>query len=504
MSYSVKKDEFFEKMGAQGLALTYDDVRLKTGYSTVPPSHVNLKSMFSRRVGLNIPIASAAMDTVTDGAMAIAIAKQGGIGVIHRNLSPKEQATQVKRSKYHLNGLIEKPTTVRESDTLESVLHRRNEKKYSFHSFPVLGSDGRLVGLLTRNDFDFCSDSSLPVSRVMTTELVTAPSGTTLNEAYDIMSRQKKKILPLVDTDHRLAGMYVFSDVARIRRGSSSIYNLDEAGHLRVAAAIGVDDDAFERIELLGRHVDVVVIDTAHGDSEPVFRTLRAIKKMNPLFDVVVGNVSEGESAKRLVLAGADGIKVGQGPGAICTTRIVAGIGAPQVTAVYNCAKAIEGSGVPICADGGIRYSGDIPIAIGAGAHSVMLGSVLAGTKEAPGDSIMREGVPVKVYRGMGSLAAMETHRASRERYGQTEKDGGKLVPEGVETVVPFRGNVEDVLYQYVGGLRAGMGYVGAADIEELREKADFRRILEAGIRESHPHDVTMTSDAPNYRRNAP
>lgn len=495
------KDRFFEKMADLGLALTFDDVRLKTGYSSVPLDTINLDSMFSLNVGLHIPITSAAMDTITEYEMAIEIAKFGGIGVLHRNLSPKEQALQVKRVKFYLNGLIERPITVEESEKLQDVERRREAKNYSFHSFPVLNGDRRLVGLLTRNDFDFYSDRSLLVRDVMTTELITAPDGTTLDEAYEIMTRGKKKILPLVDRDHRLTGMYVFSDVVRIKLGSSSIYNLDGAGHLRVAVAVGVDDDALERVELMAHHVDAIVIDTAHGDSEPVLRTLREIKKRGSPFDVVVGNVSEGGSAKRLVDNGADCIKVGQGPGSICTTRVIAGIGCPQVTAVYNCAKAIEGSGVPICADGGIRYSGDISIAIGAGAHSVMLGRALAGTKEAPGEMMMRHGAPVKVYRGMGSLAAMEAHRASRARYGQYDPRREKIIPEGVETIVPFQGELKDVLHQYVGGLRSGMGYVGAATIEELRGKADFYRISSAGVNESHPHDVTMIAETPNYRK---
>lgn len=497
----MDKDQFFNSAAMQGMALTFDDVRIKTGFSRVPPTEVLLETKFSRNVGLNIPIVSAAMDTVTEYAMAIEIAKLGGIGVLHRNLTPKEQAAQVKRVKFYLNGLIERPITFQEDETIEAAEHRRETKGYSFHSFPVLNSEERLVGLLTRNDFDFCGNRSTAISKVMTTELITAPPGTTLDEAYEIMTREKKKILPLMDESHRLAGMYVFSDVARIKQQSSSTYNLDEDGHLRVAAAVGTDDDAFERIELLAHRVDVIVIDTAHGDSEAVRRTLSAIKKMDVSFDVVAGNISEGESAKRLVDWGADGIKVGQGPGSICTTRKVAGIGCPQVTAVYNCVKAIAGSGVPVCADGGIRYSGDMPIAIGAGAHSVMLGRVLAGTKEAPGEITIRQGAPVKIYRGMGSLAAMEANRASRERYGQHDPRREKLVPEGIEGAVPFQGEVKDVLYQHLGGLRSGMGYVGASTIEELRKKADFYRITDAGDRESHPHDVIMVAEAPNYRR---
>lgn len=498
----MAKAAFFDNMARLGLALTYDDVRLQTGYSDHPPADVDLKTRFTRRISLNIPIVSAAMDTVTEQEMAIEIAKLGGIGVIHRGLAPETQASQVKRVKFFLNGLIERPITVQSKQTVEEVHRMRAERRWSFHSFPVIDENGRLVGVLTRNDFDFCSDPTLSVAEVMTTELITAPVGTPIDTAYEIMSRERKKVLPLVDEERRLLGMYLYSDVKRIKTGSSVEYNVDAAGRLRTAADIGVGEGALERLALMARYLDVVAIATAHGDSRNVIWTVREIKKQyGDRFDVYAGNVSEGNSAKRLLDAGADGIGVGQGPGSICTTRVVAGIGCPQVTAVYNCVTAIAGSDVPVCADGGIRYSGDIPVAIGAGARSVMVGRVLAGTREAPGEVQMHRGVPVKMYRGMGSLSAMEASRASRERYRQGDTPSAKLVPEGIEGVVPFQGDLKDVLHQYLGGLRSGMGYVGAANIEELREKGDFHRITGAGATESHPHDIIVTTEAPNYRR---
>ncbi len=495
----MRKSDFFDNMERQGVAITYDDVRLKTGHSDVPPTEVALASRFSRNVPLNIPIVSSAMDTVTEWPLAVEIAKLGGLGIIHRGLEPEIQANHVKRVKFYLNGLIDQPIAVHADDTIESIERQRNERGWEFHSFRVVDQNNKLVGILTRNDFDLNDDPGQIVKNVMTRNLITAPEKTTLDEAYTIMSREKKKILPLVTAANELAGLYVFSDVARIKRGSSSDYNVDDDGRLRVGAAVGTGSEALERVKLMAHRVDVIVIDTAHGDSKPVYDTLTAIKKAYPKLDVVVGNVSEGSSAKRLVKAGADGIKVGQGPGSICTTRVVAGIGCPQVTAIYNCVKALEGTGIPVCADGGISQSGDIPIALGAGAHSVMLGRLLAGTKEAPGQIVMHQGNQVKIYRGMGSLGAMMDSRGARERYGQRDTSTEKLVPEGVEGLVPYRGTMSDLMVQYVGGLRAGMGYVGAANVEELREKGDFYRITGAGVRESHPHDIVITADAPNY-----
>ncbi|MBN2052890.1 IMP dehydrogenase [Candidatus Woesearchaeota archaeon] len=488
------------------IALTYDDVRLKTGRSRVVPDKVSTATRFSRNVMLKIPIVSAAMDTVTEYKLAIELAKLGGLGIIHRNLTPEEQAYHVARVKNHLNGLtglIEKPICVREDDTLKDILYRKEKRQYPFDSFPVMDDKGRLVGILTGNDFGFWEEDSLgliKVKQAMTTELRIAKQGTSLDHAYLLMKKMKKKHLPLVDDKGMLVGLYSFKDLKNIKSGKAAGYNLDKKGKLVVGAAIGVGEDAFERLKkLAAEHVDVVVIDTAHGDSEKVIETLKKIKKLYPKLDVVVGNVSEAESAERLMLAGADGVKVGQGPGAICTTRIIAGIGKPQVSAVYECSKIGDKYDVPICADGGLRFSGDITLAIGAGASSVMMGSLLAGTDEAPGDVVFKDGRSWKEFRGMGSLGAMEKSKAARERYGQTETGKSELIPEGVEALTPYKGALGLVVKQYVGGLKRGMGYVGAADIEELRAKADFIRLTNAGQSESHPHDVEILREAPNY-----
>ena len=488
-----------EKAREEGWALTFDDVRLRTGYTKIMPDDVCLKSRFSRNVGLKIPIVSAAMDTVTEAKLAIELAKLGGIGVIHKGLSLEDQAFHVARVKFHLNGLIERPICVYEDEQISAVLLRKESKGYGFHSFPVLSREGKLVGLITGNDFKFCEDSSLSVGDLMSTSLLTAPEGTSIDDAYDLMRRAKKKVLPLVKKDGEISGMYTLTDVKRIKTGSAETYNVDNRGQLRVAAAVGVGEEALERVAaLFSKNVDVIVIDTAHGDSRAVIDTLKRIKKAYSL-DVVVGNVSIGESAKRLADAGADGIKVGQGPGSICTTRIIAGIGRPQVSAVYDCVRAIEGYDIPICADGGIRNSGDIPIAIAAGADSVMMGNMLAGTDEAPGEIVFFDGRQWKKYRGMGSLEAMEKGASARERYLQQQTGKDQLVPEGLEGAVPYKGKLKDVLFQYVGGLRRGMGYVGAASIEELRENTDFDRITPAGVLESHPHDIKITEYPPNY-----
>lgn len=490
------KDKFFEKMEALGLALTFDDVRLKSGYSETDPTSASIESLFSRRVPLKTPIVSAAMDTVTESPMAIAMAKLGGLGIIHRGLDPETQASQVRKVKLHLNGLIEVPITVTEDVTIEEILNKREEKNYNFHSFPVVDGTNKLLGIITRNDFDLATENTLKAKDVMTpiSQLISSDKNTTSEEAYKIMLQAKKKSLPLIDNEGKLCGMYVFSDVQRLLSVNLTSYNIDKNGHLRVGAAVGIGKDALERAELLSKAgVDVIVIDTAHGDSKNVYETLKELKNLYPQIDIVAGNVSEGASAKRLVEAGADGIKVGQGPGSICTTRIVAGIGCPQVTAVYNCAKAIEGSGVPICADGGIKHSGDLPIALGAGASSVVLGRSLAGTTETPGTIKDTPQGRFKIYRGMGSLGAMRSSKASRERYRQEKVSIDKVVPEGVESIVPYQGDVENVIHKMIGGLRSGMGYVGATSITALQEKADYHRISNAGLAESHPHDVSIT-----------
>lgn len=493
------KDLFFKNLG-HGVALTFADVRLKTGYSRVMPDSVNTESRFSRNIKLKIPIVSAAMDTVTESAMAIEMAKLGGLGIIHKNLSPQDQASEVVKVKFNLQGFIEKPIVVKPTDKIDAILKKRADKGHSFHTFPVV-DDGKIVGLLTKNDFDFCEDHTLTAAEVMTKDLITMPAGTSADEAYALLRREKKKVLPLVDSTGVLKGMYLYSDLSRARSGKFDVYNLDNKGRLMVGAAIGIGSEAFERVKLLvDKDVDVVVIDTAHADSAPVIDTLRKIKALYPGIDVVVGNVSEKESVKRLAEAGADGIKVGQGPGAICTTRIIAGIGCPQLTAIYYCSIEAEKYGIPICADGGLQYSGDIPIALGAGAYSVMMGSMLAGTKESPGSIEFVDGRQWKNYRGMGSMGALES-KGSRERYNQPDTGKSGFIPEGIEGLVPYKGELKDVMFQYVGGLQRGMGYVGAANISELREKADFWMPTAAGIRESHPHDIVITKEAPNYQK---
>ena len=489
---------FFANCEKSGLALTYDDVRLKTKYSDVMPSETDVSSFFSRHVRLKIPIVSAAMDNVTEKDMAIAIAKLGGLGIIHRALSPKDQADQVDAVKFHLNALIKNPIFFYENQTINEVMQKKKEKGYTFDSFPILDSDNKLVGVLTRNDIDFIRDFNMKIKEAMSRELITEKEGCDLETAYDIMVKNKKKLLPLVDEESRLKGLYVFKDVKRIVGGEKSMFNLDNRGQLRVGAAIGTLPGEEERIErLISKHVDVLVIDTAHGHSKAVIRTIKEIKKKYGV-DVVAGNVSEPESIEALIKAGVDGIKVGQGPGSICTTRIVAGIGCPQVTAIYKCAKAAKGR-VPICADGGIRYSGDITIALAAGANSVMLGNLLAGTDETPGEIVLWGGRQWKAYRGMGSLKSLLASASSRERYKEKGTEKAYLVPEGIEGLVPYKGSLEPIIIQYVGGLRKGMGYVGARNISGLRSKAELMRISQSGIKESHPHDVMITKEAPNY-----
>jgi len=497
-----KKDKFFEKIEALGLALSYGDVRLKTAHSSLSPNDVKLKSKFSRNVSLNAPLISAPMDMVTEHKMAIALALSGGLGIIHRSLKPKDQAKEVSRVKFYLNGLIEKPICLGLNQTVNEVLKMIKDQNYTFRSFPVIDARGQLLGLMSKSDIEFCADNNYKVGRVMTKtkDAVTAKGGISFKQAFAIMRKNKKKILPLIDRQNKLVGMYVYSDVKRIVSGDSPWLNTDAGGNLRVGAAVGVGKDALDRAEMLAeRGVDVLVIDTAHGDSGAVLETLKQLKKKYSKIDIVAGNVSEGESAERLAKAGADGVKVGQGPGSICTTRVVAGIGCPQVTAIYNCARALRGLDVPVCADGGIEYSGDITVALAAGADSVMLGRMLAGTTETPGEVIIRNGLPVKQYRGMGSLGAMEASQASRERYRQRDASKDKLVPEGVEAVVPYKGEVEKIIFQILGGVRSGLGYVGVADIAELQAKADFYYISTAGLSESHPHGITMEKEAPNY-----
>lgn len=500
MALSFHTREFFKTSSGAGFGLTFDDVRLRTQYSDIAPSDVSLSTWFSRRIRLNIPIVSAAMDTVTEHKLAIELALLGGIGVIHRNMPPEEQGKEVERVKFSLNGFIEEPKCIKNMDwTVEQTLKWREDKRHKFHSFPVLNAEGKLAGLMTRNDFDFSVTADTRIRDAMSVNLVTMPAGTSINDAYGTMIQHKRKVLPLVDGEGYLKGLFVFSDLKRIKEGNS-LHNVDANGKLRVAAAIGAGPSAVARASLLiGKGADAIVFDTAHGDTATVLETLQELKRLFPDTDIVVGNISEAESAKRLARAGADGIKVGQGAGSICTTRIVTGVGRPQVTAVYEVARMLEGWGIPVCADGGIRYSGDITVALAAGASSVMLGNLLAGTDESPGDIVVINGMRMKKYRGMGSVGAI---MGNPDRYGHSVKvEKGKVVAEGVEGHVPCKGKLEEVLFQYIGGLKSGMAAFGARTIAEAQERARFERMTNAGVIESHPHDIFSVSGAPNYSR---
>lgn len=495
-----KCDGFFTKAEQSGLALSYNDVRLRTCYSEVLPKDADLRSVFSRNVSLNIPIVSSPMDTVTEAEMAIAMAMLGGLGIIHKNLTPDMQAKAVKAVKHKLSAFVPDPICRQADQTVEEVLEFVARKKYEFLSFPVLDADGKVIGIVSSSDFEFCMDPKKKISEIMSKDIVSAPTGVKISTAYEMMMGNRVKILPVFDGMGKLAGIYTLADVKRIVKGNSLDYNLASDGTLRVGAAIGVGEEAKERMELLAKaKVDVVVIDTAHGDSAGVMEIVKHCKRHYPDIDVVAGNVSEADSAKRLAKAGADGIRVGQGPGSICTTRMIAGVGCPQVTAVYNCSKILRGSGVPVCADGGVELSGDAAIGLAAGARSVMLGRLLAGTRESPGEVIFRDKEQVKVYRGMGSLGAMKDNQASRERYGQAGTSADKLVPEGVETEEPFKGDVSNIIHQLLGGLRSSMGYCGSKTVPDFQAKADFHRITPAGLRESHPHGLDQFKKAPNY-----
>ena len=498
-------DVFFKKMERIGLALSYGDVREKTGYSEILPGEVNLQTRFSRNVPLNIPIVSSPMDTVTEFEMAIEMAKLGGLGIIHKALSPFDQSMEIARVKHHLNAFIQTPVCVFADDTVEAVMKMKAEKLYKFFSFPVLDrASGQVIGIVSSSDFDFCSNVQDEISLIMSKNIekfsVVSNKKVSVSTAYDKMMSNGKKILPVFDKLGAFRGIYTLSDVKRIMNGDFKDYNLDSSGNLRVGAAVGVGADLEERLRQISREkVDVLVIDSAHGDSKSVFEVVKFCKKNYPEIDVVAGNISEGDAAKRLVQLGVDGLRVGQGPGSICTTRIVAGIGCPQVTAIYNCARAVRGSDVPVCGDGGIEYSGDVTIALAAGAANVMLGKVLAGTKEAPGMSFVEHGVTKKFYRGMGSLGAMMANKASRERYGQGDAQISKLVPEGVDGSVEYKGEVADIVFQFLGGLKSGFGYVGAKDLPTLHKTAEFYRITGSGLRESHPHGLSGFKSAPNY-----
>lgn len=477
--------------------LTYDDVLLVPAYSEVLPRSVDLSTKFSRNIELKIPFISAAMDTVTEATMAIAIAREGGIGVIHKNMSIEEQARQVAIVKRAENGMIYDPVTIRRGRTVGDALDLMAE--YHIGGIPVVDEEGRLVGIVTNRDLRFQQNVNRPIDEVMTSEnIVTTHTETDLSGAARILQENKIEKLPVVDEDNHLIGLITYKDITKAK--DKPMACKDAKGRLRVAAGVGVTNDTMERIRaLVEAGADAIVIDTAHGHSKFVIEKLREAKAQFPQVDIVVGNVATGEAARMLAEAGADGVKVGIGPGSICTTRVVAGVGVPQLSAVYDVAQALKGTGIPLIADGGLRYSGDVVKALAAGGYSVMIGSLIAGTEESPGDTIIYNGRKFKSYRGMGSLEAMEC--GSKDRYFQANvKDAKKLVPEGIAGRVPYKGTVQEVIYQLIGGLRSGMGYCGAQDIPALHH-AHFVRITNAGVLESHPHDVTITSEAPNYSR---
>jgi IMP dehydrogenase len=484
-----------ERVQIEGL--TFDDVLLVPAYSDVLPRNVILTTNFSRRIELKIPIATAAMDTVTDSKMAIAIAREGGIGVIHKNMTIAEQAKQVEIVKRAENGMISNPVTIRKGATVGDALALMAE--YKIGGIPVVDADGFLVGIVTNRDLRFQRDMDKPIDEVMTKDkLITTSRTTNLEAAADILQQYKIEKLPVVDNDNRLVGLLTYKDITKAK--DKPMACKDAQGRLRVAAGVGVTADVFDRIDaLVNAGVDAIVIDTAHGHSQGVINTLKEAKKRYKDIDIIVGNIATGEAALALAKAGADAVKVGIGPGSICTTRIIAGVGVPQLSAIFEVSKALIGTGIPVIADGGIRYSGDIVKALAAGANTIMAGSLFAGVEESPGETIIFNGRKFKSYRGMGSLEAME--KGSKDRYFQDmEDDVKKMVPEGISARVAFKGSLYEVVYQMIGGLRAGMGYCGAHTISELHN-AKFTRITNAGVTESHPHDVTITSEAPNYSR---
>ena len=479
--------------------LTYDDVLLIPAYSEILPKGVELKTKFSRNIELNIPFVTAAMDTVTESSMAIAIAREGGIGVIHKNMTIEEQARQVAIVKRAENGMIYDPVTIRRGKTVREALAMMAE--YHIGGIPVVDEDNHLVGIVTNRDLRFERRFDKTIDEVMTSEnLVTTHQQTDLTAAAQILQENKIEKLPVVDKDNHLVGLITYKDITKAK--DKPMACKDEKGRLRVAAGVGVTADTMERASaLVEAGVDAIVIDTAHGHSEGVIGKLRDVKTAFPNLDVVVGNIATGEAAKFLVENGADAVKVGIGPGSICTTRVVAGVGVPQLSAIYDVYSALKNTDIPLIADGGLRYSGDVVKALAAGGSSVMIGSLVAGTEESPGDTIIFNGRKFKSYRGMGSLEAMEQKNGSRDRYFQGDiSDNKKLVPEGIAGRVPYKGTVQEVIYQLVGGLRSGMGYCGAPSIEKLHN-ARFTRITNAGVMESHPHDIAITSEAPNYSR---
>lgn len=477
--------------------LTFDDVLLIPAYSDVLPNEVNLSSWFSRNIRLNTPIISAAMDTVTESKMAIAIAREGGIGVIHKNMSIEAQAKQVIVVKRAENGMIIDPITISKEKVVADALKLMDI--YKIGGIPVIDAERHLVGIVTNRDLRFERNMARPIAEVMTSKnLITTDASTSLVKATEIFKNYKIEKLPVVDKNNKLVGLVTYKDITKAKDKPQACK--DDKGRLRVAAAVGITVDAIDRIDaLVQAQVDAIIIDTAHGHTKGVLELLKKAKNKYPEKDFIVGNIATAEAASELVFAGADAVKVGIGPGSICTTRIIAGVGIPQLSAIYNVSKALRNSGVPVIADGGLRYSGDIVKALAAGAQSVMAGSLFAGVEESPGETIIFQGRKYKAYRGMGSVEAM--HQGSKDRYFQDmEEDITKLVPEGIAGRVPYKGTLDEVIFQLIGGLRAGMGYCGAHNIEKLHE-AKFVRITNAGIAESHPHDITITSEAPNYSR---
>ncbi len=480
-----------------GEGLTFDDVLLVPAYSEVLPWQTDISTYFSRNIEIRIPVVSAAMDTVTESRMAISMAQEGGIGVLHKNMSIEEQAVKVRKVKRSENGMIIDPVTLHEGALIGDAVQIM--KEFKIGGIPVINGDNRLVGIITNRDMRFEKDMSKPVAEVMTREkLVTTTEFINFEDAEEILQEHKIEKLPVVDAENRLVGLITYRDIIKIKERPNACK--DKRGRLRVAAAVGVTPETLARVEaLVAAGVDAVVIDTAHGHSKGVLDMARLVKSRFPDLELIVGNIATAHAAKDLARAGVDGIKVGIGPGSICTTRIIAGVGVPQLTAVYDVASALLGTGIPVIADGGIRYTGDIVKAIAAGASSVMAGSLFAGVEESPGETIIFEGRKYKTYRGMGSIEAMQ--QGSKDRYFQdVEEDVKKLVPEGIVGRVPYKGTLSEVIHQMVGGLRAGMGYCGAANIGEL-QKAKFTRITSAGVKESHVHDVTITREAPNYSR---
>lgn len=481
-----------ERIQQEGL--TFDDVLLVPSYSEVLPREVSLKCQFSRNIWLNIPIVSAAMDTVTEATMAISVAREGGIGVIHKNMSIAEQAAQVRRVKRAENGMINDPITIHRDQTVGDALRMMQENHIG--GIPVVDEENYLVGIVTNRDLRFQTDMARPIAEVMTSEDLITTNNPASDKVVEVLQEHRIEKLPVVDPEGKLVGLVTYKDITKLKDFPNACK--DAKGRLRVAAGVGITKDYMDRVDaLVAEGVDAVVLDSAHGHSKNIVNALREIKAKHPNLDVVVGNIATAEAAKYLVENGADGVKVGIGPGSICTTRIIAGVGVPQLSAIFDTSTAIKGTGVPVIADGGLRYSGDIVKALAAGGNCVMCGSMFAGTEEAPGDTIIYNGRKFKSYRGMGSIDAMKAGSADRYFQG-SEKNINKLVPEGIVGRVPYKGTVSETIYQLMGGLRAGMGYVGAHNIEELQQ-AKFVKITASGMAESHPHDITITSEAPNY-----